>query len=179
MTEENLILTTAELADELCITPVHVNRLVNDGVLDKYKKGRFFLRGNVKKFILYKESQKRNVDSDNQVDYWNEKALHEKAKRQKSELELAELQGNMHRSEDVEHFVGELIYAYKSQLLSLPGLLAPELAGMESVAEISEIIKKEAVNMLNSLASYKYDNEKYKFEVRERQGWSSEDEETD
>lgn len=173
------IVATKKLAEIIGKTEQRVNQLAKDGILKKITNGKWDLVQNMKMYIAFLENNRSAGTEDLETQKLQAEVDYKRHKADMVELELAELQGNMHRSEDVEHFVGELIYAYKSQLLSLPGLLSPELAGMDSVSEISEKIKREANNILDSLAAYKYDNEKYKFEVRERQGWSSDDGDVD
>lgn len=157
------IVGSEAIAEIFGVTSRRVQQLVAEGIITASKvKGvyKYNLYEAVKEYVKYFEDIHSN-DTDSlekqklqaEVDYKRHKA-------DIVELELAELESNMHRSEDVECFVGELLDAYKSQLLSLPGLLAPELIGMDSVAEISEKIRKEAHNMLESLAAHRYDTEK-------------------
>lgn len=165
MSRNNYIVTTKELAETIGKTERRVNQLAAEGVLKKLTSGKWDFVNNMEMYIKHLESkciideadlEKQKLQAD--VDYKRHKA-------DMIKLEFEELERNMHRSEDVERFVGELINAYRSQLLSLPGLLAPELVGMDSVSEISEIIKKEAVNMLNTIADSEYDNEKQSFQA--------------
>lgn len=179
MSRNNYIITTKELAEIIGKTERRVNQLAAEGVLKKLASGKWEIVNNMEMYIKYLESKCIIDEADLEKQKLQAEVDYKRHKADMVELELAELEGNMHRSEDVERFVGELIYAYKSQLLSLPGLLAPELAGMSSIPELSEKIKKEAVNILDSLTAYKYDNEKYRFEVRERQGWKSDDKESE
>lgn len=174
MSRNNYIITTKELAEIIGKTEQRVNQLAKEGVLEKVVAGKWDIVNNMKMYIEYLESkcideadlEKQKLQAE--VDYKRHKA-------DMIKLELAELEGNMHRSEDIEKFVGALIFAYKAQLLSLPGLLAPALVNVNSASEISEKIRYEAVNMLESLAAYDYDNTKYQREVRERQGWSTDE----
>lgn len=103
------------------------------------------------------------------------------ARAQKLELELSELKGEMHRSEDVEAVTNELIYTIRSAILSLPGRLAVDTFNAESAAEASDIIRDEANKILTMLAEHEYDPAAYKRFVREREGWNAElqDEEED
>ena len=96
----------------------------------------------------------------------------EAAKAEIAEMELKELRGEMHRSEDVEAMTTDLVFTIRSMILALPGRLAIDLAPLNKPAEISERIKQEVNALLLELSNYKYDADAYRKRVRERQGLS-------
>ncbi len=87
-------------------------------------------------------------------------------------MELKEIRGEMHRSEDVEAMTTDLVFTIRSMILALPGRLAIDLAPLNKPAEISERIKQEVNEVLLELSNYKYDADAYRKRVRERQGLS-------
>ena len=87
-------------------------------------------------------------------------------------LQLKELEGTMHRSEDVEAVMTDLVYSIRSMLIALPGRLAVDVSTADTAAEASEIIHTEVYKILEELAAYKYDPEVYARRVRDREGWS-------
>ena len=87
-------------------------------------------------------------------------------------LQLNELEGKMHRSEDVEAVMTDLVYAIRSMLIALPGRLAVDVSSTTSAQEASEVIKKEVYKILDELSEYKYNPEEYAKRVREREGWT-------
>ena len=89
-----------------------------------------------------------------------------------AELQLKELEGNMHRSEDVEAMTTDLVYTVRSMITALPGRLAMDVTQAANAAEASAIIRSECYKILDELANYKYDPEAYQRRVREREGWS-------
>lgn len=89
-------------------------------------------------------------------------------------LEAAELQGKMHRSEDVAAMTEDLIYTIRGALIALPGRLAVDVSAAASPAEAAEIIRKEAHKVMRELANYRYDPKKYQERVRERRKWEAE-----
>ena len=102
-----------------------------------------------------------------------------KAKAETAQLELKELQGKMHRAEDVEKiFTGHVLFL-RSLLLAMPGKLAVDLSGEHTAAEQAERVKREVYYILNNLSEYKYDPEEYKQLVMERQGWDVQQEDSD
>ena len=66
-----------------------------------------------------------------------------KAKAKTAELELDELQGKMHRAEDVEAIVTGHVYEVRSMLMAMPGKLAIDLAALNTPAEVSERVRQE------------------------------------
>lgn len=102
-----------------------------------------------------------------------------RAKADMAELQLKELQGEMHRSEDVEAAFEDFGMTVRSTLLSYPGRLAVNCANAESAAEVSAIIKQTVNDTLNELKDYQYDPDFYAKRVREREGWIEDDAEGD
>lgn len=78
----------------------------------------------------------------------------------------------MHRSEDVEAVMTDLVYTIRSMLMALPGRLAVDVVSAKTAAEASEVIRAEVYKVLEELAGYKYDPEEYARRVRDREGWS-------
>lgn len=98
-----------------------------------------------------------------------------RAKADMAELQLKELRGEMHRSDDVEAAFEDFGMSVRSILLSLPGRLAVNCSNAANAAEVSDIIKKEVNDSLNELKEYQYDPAFYAKRVREREGWVEED----
>lgn len=88
-----------------------------------------------------------------------------------AEMQLNELEGKMHRSEDVEAMTNDLVYTVRSMVLALPGRLAMDIVQAGSAAEASALIRAECNKILNELAGYQYDPEAYQRRVRDREGW--------
>lgn len=96
-----------------------------------------------------------------------------KAKKIKAAMldyEMKEMRGKMHRSEDVAAMTADLIYAIRGAMLALPGRLSVDLSSISDPAEIAVRIQKEVYLIMNELAEYEYDPEKYRERVRDRSG---------
>lgn len=93
------------------------------------------------------------------------------AKATIAQLEAAELQGKMHRSEDVAAMTEDLIFTMRNMLAALPGRLAVDVAAAESAAEAADIIRREVHSIMAEIAKYRYDPAKYEERVRERKKW--------
>jgi phage terminase Nu1 subunit (DNA packaging protein) len=98
-----------------------------------------------------------------------------KAKAIIAALEAKELQGKMHRAEDVSDMTEDLVYAIRGMLLALPGRLAVDACKAASPAEASELIRAEVYKVMDELSRYEYDPKKYEERVRERHKWSKEE----
>ena len=94
-----------------------------------------------------------------------------RAKADAAKLELKEVQGKMHRAEDVEAIFTDHVLFLRSMLMAMPGKLAVDLAGTHTAPEQAARVEQEVYYILNNLADYRYDPEEYKKRVRERQGW--------
>lgn len=93
------------------------------------------------------------------------------AKSAIAQMEREELQGKLHRAEDVEAITTDHVLFLRSMLMAMPGKLAVDLGGTHTAAEQAERVRAEVYFILEQLANYKYDPEEYKKRVRERQGW--------
>ena len=94
-----------------------------------------------------------------------------RAKADAAKLELKELQGKMHRAQDVEAIFTDHVLFLRSMLMAMPGKLAVDLSGTHTAPEQAARVEQEVYYILNNLADYRYDPEEYKKRVRERQGW--------
>lgn len=94
------------------------------------------------------------------------------AKAKAAQMELKELQGKMHRAEDVEAITTDHVLFLRSMLMAMPGKLAVDLAGTHTAPEQADRVKREVYYLLERLAEYRYDPEDYRARVRERQGWN-------
>lgn len=96
-------------------------------------------------------------------------------------MEQDELEGKLHRAEDVKDITTDHVLFLRSMLMAMPGKLAVDLGGTHTAAEQAERVKEEVYFILDQLANYKYDPEEYKKRVKERQGWehSSKDDDLD
>lgn len=101
------------------------------------------------------------------------------AKADMAELSLKELQGKLHRAEDVEAIMTDHVLLLRGLLMGLPGKLAVDCANAKTAPQAAEIIKKEVYRILDGLTRYQYDPEEFKKRVRERQGWDEQNADTE
>ena len=175
---DNTEVSTTELASILGVTARRVQQMAQDGTIIAVKRGSFNLAESVQRYIAFLSSKDKDISQQDKAKQDAELRI-KTAKAIISELEAEELQGEMHRSEDVAAMTEDLIYAIRGMIVSLPGRLAVDVAAAQTPAEISEIIRKEVYKVMNELSQYKYDPKKYEERVRERRSWSTESDEDD
>lgn len=165
-------ISTTELAKVLGVTARRVQQLAQDGTVTPAHRGRFLLCDAVQQYIKFLSKEK---DSNPQEKERQDAEVSiKKAKAIVAVLEAKELQGKMHRSEDVAAMTEDLIYTSRGMLLALPGRLAVDIVNTSTPAEAAEVIRKEVYKAMEELSHYKYDPKKYEERVRERRSWDIE-----
>ena len=175
----------AVLADVFDISVQWIGTLTKDGILTKRqtKAGpRFHIIEATRSYVKYLRGKASGREKNTEaLDREKQKAEAEiklkQAKAEIVEMEVAELKGQLHRSEDVAAMTTDLVYAIRGMLIALPGRLAVDVVHAESSAEAATLIRDEVFKVLDELAEYKYDPAKYAKRVRERQKWADTDEE--
>ena len=170
----------SSLACVLGVTGRYIRQLVEDGVLTKNGSGGFNLAESVRAFFKAAEKDKES-EEDRKIERTKRAAdaLLRKSKADIAKLEADELRGKMHRQEDVEALVGDMIFAMRSAWLAFPGRVAVDVAAEQTPAECSAIMQREVRKVMRELANYEYDPKRYEERVRDRRAWDSEREEDD
>lgn len=171
------------------LDPRRVQQLAKEGVLPaaSQRPYKFDLLPTVKAYIRYLRDRANGKEAKTadtvkaEADKLRAEADLKQSKAKIAELQLKELEGKMHRSEDVEAMTNDLVYTTRSMIMALPGRLAMDVVQAGSANEASALIRAECYKILNELAGYQYDPEAYRRRVRDREGWSDAlaDEETD
>jgi len=136
----------------------------------------------IKRYIGYLQEQlkkRKNPLEDREKVRLEAEISLKQAKATTAQLELEELKGEMHRSEDVQSFLEEFAAYIRSMLLAMPGQLAIDLSELDNPAEISSRIEDEVNRILSHLCEYSYDPAYFKKRVRERTGWRKDEDSGD
>ena len=99
------------------------------------------------------KAPQKSVDGEEILDWEEEKAQHEKIKRQITEIKLQLIKGQVHKAEDVEAVMTDMFTKFRSKMTALPSKLAKKLEGKQR-AEIQRILKEEIDNALVELSNY-------------------------
>ena len=153
----DLIVSTDAMATLLGFTRQRINQLAKEGILEKQAAGRYPLMKNVQRYIEYLRTgvkDKGDEDDEAQAKYWEEKALHEKAKREMAEIKLAKLKNQMHDASDVELVMTNMLVTFRTRILAIPDKVAPKVIGLKNLSEISDAINNELLEALTELSEY-------------------------
>jgi hypothetical protein len=153
----DLIVSTDAMATLLGFTRQRINQLAKEGILEKQAAGRYPLMKNVQRYIEYLRTgvkDKGDEDDEAQAKYWEEKALHEKAKREMAEIKLAKLKNQMHDASDVELVMTNMLVTFRTRILAIPDKVAPRVIGLKNLSEISDAINNELLEALTELSEY-------------------------
>lgn len=167
--------TTTELAAILGVTARRIQQMAQDGTIVPVRRGYFLLGDAVQRYINFLSKPVLSEDEAKiELTKRKSEASLKSSKAIMARMEAEEMQGKMHRAEDVEAFTEDLIYTMRGALLALPGRLSVDVAAVDTPAEAAEVIRKEVHNVMRELAAYRYDPEKYAQRANERRGWSAE-----
>lgn len=175
ITDETEVSIT-ELAVVLGLSASRIYQMIRDGILQKTGRGRLPLADSVRRYINFL-SMDAVSEEDMKLDKMRRQSevTMKASKAQIAKLEMQELQGKMHRSEDVAALTEDLIYTARGTLMALPGRLAVDVAAASNAAEAAEVIRKEVHKAMRELANYRYDPKKYEERVRARRDWETAD----
>ena len=171
---DDTTVSTTELARVLGLSARRVQQLAQDGIVPPASRGRFRLNDSVQRYITFitgnqiseeeKKTEKARRLAEVQI---------KAAKASVAKLEASELQGKMHRSEDVQAITEEMANTLRSLLLGLPGRLAVDVSNARSAAEASVIIKESVHSIMREMSKFQYEPSKYEARVRERLNWEA------
>lgn len=176
---------TQVIAKIFGVSTRRVEQLKTEGVIQgKGKPTKYDLLPTIQAYIRYLSDKANGREKKKTTEELEEAKLRaevdiKEAKAEAAKLELAELQGTMHRAEDVEAIMTDHVLFLRSMLVAMPGKLAVDLSNLHTAAEISERVRQECYFILENLAEYQYDPEAYRKRVMERQGWKNIENEED
>lgn len=175
--------STQVIAKIFGVSTRRVEQLKTEGVIKgQGKPTKYDLLPTIQAYIRYLSDKANGREKkETKVELEEKRLQHEvafkEAKAEKARLELKELQGKMHRAEDVEAITTDHVLYLRSMLMAMPGKLAVDLSGTHTAPEQAERVKQEVYYILENLANYRYDPEEYKKRVMEREGWNNREDE--
>ncbi len=140
------------IAEILCLSEKRVKQLTDEGVLIEITKGHYSLKDSVQSYIKY--LQNMISDRDYGSDYNIEKAKLTKVKREKEEMQLKIINGEVHKSEDIERVIGNMLIAFKSKMLTVSQKVVPKLLNTNDKNETTNILNNEILEALSELIEY-------------------------
>jgi len=178
--DEEDVVSTKTFAQTIGVTVRRVQQMIQDGTVKTSGKGRIPLFDNVQRYVSFMTGNMM-TEEEKKIEKGRRSAetKYKMAKADKAMLELNELKGKMHRSEDVEALTQDMCDTIRNTLLALPGRLATDVAVCDSPEECSAIIKDAVYELLTELSQYQYDPAKYEERVREREKMDEKPEDDD
>ena len=173
---------TDDLANLFGLTGQWINQLTRDGVIkrrDTPAGKRYNVVESVRAYTQYLRDKAasradKGIPEDKELEKFEAEVKIKKAKAKIADLEAQEVQGIMHRSEDVAAMTEDLIYTVRGSLMALPGRLAVDVTSAQTAAEAADIIRAEVFKVMQELSQYRYDPQKYEERVRDRMKWETE-----
>ena len=155
--------TQAKLARYLELSKPRINQLIEEKVVvrdESDAKGKVLAFDSVRNYYLSQKS-----DNDSTVNFWKEKGLHERAKRQLAELKLQMQRGELYEASVVESVMIEHLTYFRTKLLGLPAKIAASLPA-EIRGKVNDELTREIENCLDELSkNYKETDLKSNVEV--------------
>ncbi|MFS0766050.1 hypothetical protein [Peribacillus phoenicis] len=147
------IVTTQQICEIIGLKPRRIQQLANEGALVRVGHGKFDLPRSVGAYVDYQVSQVRPA-GDEEIDNSVETALWTRARKEKTELEVQIIKGELHRSSDVERVMNDMLLGFKAKLTSLPTKMAPQLVGKTEIPVVKDLLKEAVYEALNELSDY-------------------------
>lgn len=152
-----ITVNSAALEKIIGVSDRRIRQLAEENIIIRAAKGRYKLMDSVTNYILTLKVQMEanNAESvDGEIDLEEEKAIHERVKRHISELKLQTMKGELHKSEDVERVMMDMLASVRAKLLSMPTKLAPILVSRSDIDFVRNTINREVMEALNELKDY-------------------------
>ncbi len=144
------------------MTSKNVQRLTEKGILQTKQGELYSLLDTIHAYIKYLKD--RNPDSDENINFNEERARLTKAKRLNEELDLAVKKADLHKSEDIEKIMTATLINFKSRLSAIPAEEAEKLATMTDKAKIFIYLNEKIKEALMELSNFE---EVFKKEIKE------------
>ena len=145
------------MGEFLGVSERRVRQMAEEGTLVKSGRGKYNLIESGKNYIAFLKANndmKKYDESQDELDADVELAKYRRVKTEKEKLTLALMQNTMHRSEDVEFVLSDMLLSFKERILIIAPKLTPILASMKNKAEIEKIISTELLEVLGELKDY-------------------------
>ena len=152
-----ITVNSAALEKIIGVSDRRIRQLAEENIIIRAAKGWYKLMDSVTNYILTLKVQMEanNAESvDGEIDLEEEKAIHERVKRHISELKLQTMRGELHKSEDVERVMMDMLASVRAKLLSMPTKLAPILVSRSDIDFVRNTINREVMEALNELKDY-------------------------
>ena len=142
------------IAKLLLLSERRVQQLTTEGVIPKAERGRYELAPAVQGYIRYLQDRfVKPADGSGDIDYHKEKARLTKAQADRTELDAAEIRGELVRADHVIESWSRMLGSARARLLSIPSKAAPRVRAAANDEEAASLIESEVLEALEELSS--------------------------
>ena len=143
-TEEYL--SQSKYAEHRNVTKGYIGRLVKEGRLH-------LIKGKLN--VEMSDAELDNKSNDEKApNYWSERALHEKAKRELAELDLKLKSDQLVEVDQVGDHLDKIFSAVRQRLLTTPSKIAPLVHAEESVGGARIVLESAVFEVLSELSEF-------------------------
>ena len=145
--------STEDLAKFVGVESRRIQQLTKEGVIKKEPGGKYDFKGSVYSLLQFyrqKADSRISGDSDEMKNVKERQAM---AKAKLEELKVAQLEGTLHKAEDIERVIGAGLSRLRINLLAIPLGVAPLIKDRDNVNEIAEIINERICRALYEVAT--------------------------
>lgn len=154
-----MTVTQTNLGKALGVSQQRINQLIDEGIVvrdEMSRSGRVMLFESLQNHFLSK-----NVSGDS-VNFWKERGLHERAKRELAEIKVFKARGEVYDAVTVESVLAELLTNFRNKLTGLPAKYSTRLEGKprEKIYEIlTTAIEDELTELSEGVAAVEFDED--------------------
>jgi phage terminase Nu1 subunit (DNA packaging protein) len=137
-----------------------IQRYVSNGILRRARdsdgkplRGAFELVPSIHAYLDYLEEQ-LSVGLQNDTEFRRERTGLVKAQRERQELENQLFKGQLHRADDVEAIMNDVLSGIKIRFLSIPSRIARLLIAQTAIAKIIDILTRAVYEALGDVMTY-------------------------
>lgn len=149
LNDNRFIVSTTDLCEILDLSPRRIQQLTKDNALVRISRGKYDLPESIRAFIEYSTDK-----PDEELNKTTEEALWTRARRQKAELDLQIMKGELHRSDDVERVMNNMLSVFRTRVLAIPSKVSHRVVGETEIAVVKGIIKEAVIDCLAVLSDY-------------------------
>lgn len=153
---DSITVSAAVLGDMFGVSDRRIRQMAEEGIVARAAKGRYKLVDSIKNYLLTMKLAAEGVGidlADGEINLEEEKGLHERVKRHISELKLQIMKGGLHKAQDVEIVMTDMLVAFKTRMMNIPSKVAPILENRDAVF-IKDRLTSEVIEALNELKDY-------------------------
>lgn len=154
---DSIVVNSAVLEELFGVGDRMIRYLAEQGIAVKTSHGKYLLKKSVKNYIIAlkasgTENDVTGEDGEN-LNLKAEQAAHERVKRQLAEIRLQLSRRQVHKAEDVETIMTDMLARFKERIVAIPAKMAQVLEGKDK-EEIQSLLRRETNQALAELSEY-------------------------